>query len=253
MLHWYMMKSNLVYQGESEFNAYQIIDGMYVGRPARVLYSGGRTPQSGVALDDDPELLFDYNQRLLEIAQSMQPQSILVIGGGALTLPTALRRQLPHCQIDVVEIDPLLPDLAATYFDATPDDLTRVFVSDGVAYIADCVDTYDLIIVDAFSGEDIAQILFTPQVIADYIRCLQPGGMIAVNLISKYYTRRQSLTHTLRASFADQCQAVDLYPADHYESKHSEQNLLLVASVVELPALDYLHSVPVQLPVVQIK
>lgn len=241
------MKSSLVYRGQSEFNSYQIVDGMYVGRMARVLYSNGNAPQSGIALDDDPELLFDYNQRLLEVAHSMQPQSILIIGGGTLTLPMALRQQLPQCAIDVVEIDKLLPELAVTYFNAVPDDQTEVIIQDGVEYIAACSKQYDLIIVDAFTGYDMAETLFSPEIINHYIRCLQPGGMIAINFIAKYYTRRHSLAHTLYSAFALRCGEVALYPADHHESRHTEQNILLFASVETLPSLDYLHSVPVKL------
>lgn len=81
----------IIYNGTSKLSHYRIIDRVYNDRPSRLLLSGDKgAPQSGLALDDQTELLFDYNQRLFEVALSLEPKSVLVIGGGAFTLPRAL-------------------------------------------------------------------------------------------------------------------------------------------------------------------
>src|ERR1700752_3186245 len=80
------------FEGETPYGHYTVVDTTYSNRPARVLYSGRefRTAQSGIALDDQDEMLFDYNQRFLELARGLEPKRALLIGGGAFTLPKRL-------------------------------------------------------------------------------------------------------------------------------------------------------------------
>jgi hypothetical protein len=55
---------HIVFEGDSKYGHYVVSDGTYAGRPARALYSGnGDAAQSGLALDSNKQLLFDYNQR----------------------------------------------------------------------------------------------------------------------------------------------------------------------------------------------
>jgi hypothetical protein len=56
---------------QTPYGSYKVVDTIYNGRPARMLYGAKNSPQSGIAFDDSPELLFDYNQRFLEIALSL--------------------------------------------------------------------------------------------------------------------------------------------------------------------------------------
>ncbi len=114
---------------------YRVIDGRYNGRPARILFGDNASPQSGLALDDDPELLFNYNQRFLEIAISIQPRSALVIGGGAFTLPRALLDHFPNLKLDVVEVDPVLPPLARQFFGLPETERLMVYSQDGRQFI----------------------------------------------------------------------------------------------------------------------
>lgn len=241
------MKDLVLFEGASDFGTYRIVETIYEGRPARVLFSDDNAPQSGVALDDEPDLLFDYNQRLLEIALSIRPKTVLVIGGGMLTLPLALSQHFSDITIDVVEIDELLPQLARRYF-GVDDPRIRVTVQDGRQYMQQCASQYDLIIIDAFSGLNVAQPLLQEDIVQHYARSLRPAGVVAVNFISKYYTRRPSLAHELQATFLDQYKSVELYPADCDYSKHAEQNIVLCAAVDQLPAFDYLQSNEVTLP-----
>lgn len=240
------MKRVVLYEGESEYGAYRIIERVYEGRPARVLFSDRNVPQSGLALDDDPELLFDYNQRFLEIALSVQPRSVLVIGGGMLTLPTALFQHFPQADINVVEIDSLLPPLARMYFGAADDSQITVHVEDGRDYMARATKRYDLIIVDAFSGFTIAHPLLASDIMQRYKACLTDRGIVAVNFIARYHTYRPAQAHELYHTFSGVFNEVLLYPADSHYSKYAEQNILLIAGDIE-PSLDYLHSRPVTL------
>lgn len=240
-------RRTILFEGHSDFSDYQIIDMLYEGREARVLYGDNATPQSGVALDDDPELLFDYNQRFLEIIESIRPRSILVIGGGVFMLPMAVLDRLGDMVMDVIEIDPLLPQLARDYFDFVDDPRLNVIIGDGRAYVDSCTKTYDLIIVDAFTAYDIPRSLLSLEAVQAYARCLNEDGVVAVNFIAAYRTHRTTLAHQLQATFETAFADTELYPADPTYDTRSEQNLVLVASQKEIPPLYYLQSAPVQL------
>lgn len=238
--------NKLIYDGTSKHGRYRIVDRIYNDRPARLLLAGDKgSPQSGLALDDYPELLFDYNQRLFEVALSLNPSSILVIGGGAFTLPRALLKQLPASRIDAVEIDRLLPRLARKYFQLKRHPRLNIHTIDGRAYIDTCQDNYDLIIVDAFSEYDIPSSLLTTEAAAQYARLLTPGGTIAINIIARYRGVLPTLTHRLIASFTPHFQSIVIYPADPHDEQDDEQNLIFIASLSSEPNLDYLLSVRV--------
>jgi spermidine synthase len=241
------MHEELIYEGESEFSRYRIVDTVYEGRQARVLFGGGNSPQSGMATDDRPELLFDYNQRFLEVIESRHPKRILLIGGGVFMLPQAVLERYEDISIDVVEIDPLLPELARKYFGVEEDERLNVIVGDGRAYVESCQVVYDMIIVDAFAEFSIPRPLLTEQAVNQYARCLSNDGMIGVNFISAYYTRKVTLSHELMATFKTVFPWVELYPADHEYPRRPEQNLVLLASSLSEPSLDYLQSEPAAL------
>jgi hypothetical protein len=146
----------VVYEGDTEYGHYQVADTVYAGRPARVLYSGNNdAAQSGIAKDNDETLLFDYNQRFLEIFRGVRPSNILILGGGAFTLPIALMKEFPNLIIDVVELDPDLLDIAEKYFEFTPSSNVRVHISDGRRYLDNHQQKYDMIVVDVFSHDAI--------------------------------------------------------------------------------------------------
>lgn len=245
----FIMNTTILHEDGSDYGRYKIVEMHYEGRPARVLFSDGKAPQSGIALDDDPELLFDYNQRLLEIALSTRPQSVLVIGGGTLTLPFALSQHLPASTIDVVEIDELLPQLAERYFHAINPSQVHLHIADGVSYMRSCRKKYDFIIVDAFYGFTIAQPLLTEELASLYNLRLTKNGFVAINFISKYLTRKHTLARELQSTFSSVFGSVELYPADHEYAQRAEQNLLLVAAKSSHPSFDYLQSSAVEIPV----
>lgn len=241
------MAKKILFEDASEFSRYKVVDMMYNGRQSRMLFAGNDTPQSGLAVDDDPELLFDYNQRFLEIALSIQPRRVLVIGGGALTLPKALLERLGGItRIDVVEIDPLLPDIARQYFGVPDDPRLHVLVGDGRLYINKAEHTYDLIVVDAFSEFIIPRPLMTVQAARQYARLLGPGGVFTINFISRYFTSKLQLTHQLKATFERVFKHVEFDPADPYYDKRAEQNMLMIAHDGSWGHFDYLQSAAVQ-------
>ncbi|HSX42933.1 MAG TPA: fused MFS/spermidine synthase [Candidatus Saccharimonadales bacterium] len=224
------MSQDVLWEGDTAYGHFSVVDGLYDNRPARVLYSGEqKAAQSGIAKDDNSNLLFDYNQRLLELAQYLRPQRILVIGGGALTLPTALLKVLPETRLDVVELDPGLTNLAYTYFDAPVDDRLAVAHTDGRSFLSRTAQTYDLIIVDAFAGSSIPRELKTVEAFQAYGGKLTPDGVVAMNVISAYNGRGSHIVREILAAAGLSFTAVELFLASHGYSRWLPQNFVVAA------------------------
>lgn len=233
----------ILYDKKTDYSRYRVIDRIYNDRPSRLLVGDQSAPQSGMALDDDPELLFDYNQRLLEVALSLTPRSVLVIGGGAFTLQKTIAERLSNVKVDTVEIDPVLPKLARKYFGLKRSRNLTVITQDGREYINNCQTKYDLIVIDAFSGYEVPTPLLTVEAASRYAQLLTPKGTIAINIIAKYQGAKPTLTHRLMATFDKLFTTIELYPADHTDNQRGEQNLIFVASLAPSISLDYLQSV----------
>lgn len=235
------MKKTIVHSATSDYGTYKVVDGVYNDRPARVLFGTQDTPQSGIARDDEPELLFSYNQRFFEIVMSLNPTRILVIGGGACTLPATLYRRFHNTHIDVVEVDPLLVTLAYDYFDVPQNPRLQVHVADGKKFIETAHQRYDVIIIDAFSGFTIPHHLLEKDTIELYKKHLTKNGVVALNAISAYKANRNSLAHEIIASFGEVFSHRALFQADTEYPRGEEQNYILAASDAPLQ-FDYLQS-----------
>ncbi|OYX43452.1 hypothetical protein B7Y94_01270 [Candidatus Saccharibacteria bacterium 32-49-12] len=234
-------RTEVIYSGSTAFGSYRIVDTVYNDRPARVLYGDNDSPQSGRANDDNPELLFDYNQRFLEIIESIRPKKVLVIGGSACMLPIAAFNRLPDITIDIVELDPLLGDLAYQYFDAPRDDAFKIHFGDGLKFLRKKPRQYDMIIIDAFLGFTIPPHLYDEAAMRTYSQNLSKTGVVAMNFIGELTGSQSGLTREVVASFRDSFSHVELYQADPFFDKAAEQNFVVTASKSQIE-FDYLQS-----------
>lgn len=222
------MSQVVLWEGDTAYGHYQVVDTPYDGRPARVLYSGNRqAAQSGVAKDDKPDLLFDYIQRMYELATNLTPRRLLLIGGGVGTLPTALLRVLPDVQIDMVEPDAGLTKLGHDYFELPSDDRLRVFHTDGRTFLREQSGRYDMILVDAFTHTTIPAGLKTAEAFQAYANHLETAGVLAVNVISGYYGPSAHVLAHMYAAALQSFQTVEIFLASRGYSLWLPQNFLL--------------------------
>jgi spermidine synthase len=229
----------LVFETDTKFDHFQIWDMVYEGRPARVLYNdNGQAAQSGIARDNKPDLLFDYNQRFFELVCGTMPKKLLLIGGGMFTLPTALMKALPNLKIDVVEIDEELTHIAQEYFNLVITDNLHIYNKDGLAYLQNNPTRYDLILIDVFIKLKIPESFMTADAIASYASHLTKHGVIAQNVVSSYLGKTSSAIFVLVERYDTQFQEVSIYPASHAYSLWLPQNLILTATNNQFLNLD---------------
>lgn len=237
--------SKIIEKFSTPYGEYVVAEEWYNDRQARVLLSPSGAPQSGIGLDDEPEQLFMYNQRFMEIAVGLRLERVLVIGGGSFTFPSALVNQL-GVTVDVVEINPALPGVAEKHFGLSQSESLKVYIEDGFEHIKKSDVSYGYIVIDAFMDRTAPDSLMSEAAAVEYRRLLCEGGVVAINCISRYHTWSDTLLKTLVRNLKTEFNYVDVYPAEPGREKREDQNLVVVASDISNDRHDYLQSYPVE-------
>jgi spermidine synthase len=140
-------------------------------------------PQSIVNIHDAEHLELPYSKVLpLCLAFIEKPLRILIVGLGGGTLPGYFHRHLPETNIDVVEIDAEVVNVARLYFNFIEDARMQVHVQDGRDFMESRTSCYDLIILDSFGAESIPPHLLTVEFLQAVRNALNAGGVVAANV-----------------------------------------------------------------------
>ncbi len=210
---------------------YEVIETLYGGQPVRVLMTGPFGYQSGVFADGDRELAFAYTIRMAELVEAApQKDRILVLGGGALTLPDYLARAYPESQVDVVEIDPKLVDIAKDHFNYSSPENIQVFAEDARAYVNRTNEKYDIIIGDVYSDSFIPFSLTTREYTARLKQILKPDGAVITNVIGSTNAKCVDLLAGVYDSHAAVFARRLVVPVHRFDLEGGRQNVLTAYS-----------------------
>jgi spermidine synthase len=107
---------------------------------------------------------------------------VLMLGLGGGTYTNLLHRHFPDLAIDAVEIDPVVVETAKAFFGVKEDDRFRIHVQDGANFIRETRKAYDLVFLDAYSGDGLPRALSTPAFF-DAVRAkVTDDGVVILNL-----------------------------------------------------------------------
>lgn len=121
--------------------------------------------------------LFNYYQE--------NTKNVLMIGGAAYTYPSYFLEKYKDKEIDVVEIDPKMTELAEKYFDLNiQNEKLKIYHEDGRRYINTTQNKYDCILIDAFKGLNVPFQLTTVEALNSAKNSLNENGIVITNLIS---------------------------------------------------------------------
>ncbi|MEX0980400.1 MAG: fused MFS/spermidine synthase, partial [Gemmatimonadota bacterium] len=156
-------RTTVVFESDSDFGTVRVTersDGL------RTLYiGGGRARQSAIYPGRPMHLELGYT-RVGMVGLALVPPDgrILFVGLGGGAMPMYARQVLPKARIDVVEINPVVVDVAERYFGFEPDERMTVHTDDGRAFIEGAPPgSWDLVVLDAFSDSEIPLSLATRQ------------------------------------------------------------------------------------------
>jgi spermidine synthase len=113
------------------------------------------------------------------------PRRSLIIGGGGGVVPEIFKETYPKMSIDVVEIDPVVAEVAQRWFGMTPDERLRVFVQDGRLYLHNTKEKYDTILLDAYTAGGRIPFHLTTREFLEAVKArVAPDGVVLMNVIS---------------------------------------------------------------------
>jgi predicted O-methyltransferase YrrM len=154
-------------------------------QPIRYLTTGPGGAQSGIYTNQPNELPFWYTQQIVRsVAQAADKRNILVLGGGAFTIPEYLARHNPKSTIDVVEIDPSLKEIAKKYFDYQSLENIHAIDGDARTYVNTAAKQYDVVIVDVYSDVSVPFSLLTQEYAQRLGAITTNGGVVIINAIA---------------------------------------------------------------------
>ncbi|KAJ1270570.1 hypothetical protein BS78_06G062200 [Paspalum vaginatum] len=150
---------------------------------------------------------------------SGEKASTTVIGLGAGCFPMFLRGCLPFVDIEVVELDPLVAELAKKYFGFSMDEQLKVHLGDGIKFIEDRVaanhsvpngsasNAIKILIIDVDSSDLSSGLSCPPE---NFVKdpflltakeFLSEGGLFIINLVSRSSSVREMVISRLKSVF----------------------------------------------------
>ena len=173
-------EERLAYEGESIYNYLQVReDENDVILSTNVLFG----VQSIMKKDDSLSgMYYDYAMAAPLFAD-LAPEDdgkMLILGMGTGTYAKQCLRFFPELEVEGVEIDGRITELAKTYF-AEPEE-AKVVTYDGRAYLQTIDQSYDVIMVDAFQDITIPFQMASVEFFTLVREHLRPGGVMVINM-----------------------------------------------------------------------
>ena len=184
--------------------------------------------QSAMQVDDPYATQFGYTDYLhLVLAYKPAARRILFLGLGGGSAPKRFWRDYPQLQLDVAEVDPEVVKVARRFFAVPASPRLRIDVEDGRRFLAKHTDRYDAIVVDTYYSDSIPFHMATREFVELARRRLEPGGVIAMNVIGAVRGNGSKLFRALYRTYRTEFPTVVVHPVDHPDSFG---NIILLAT-----------------------
>ncbi len=213
-------RGKVLFEGKSEFNgSVKVVEDAEGLRT--LVFGEDDACQSTVKVGDPDRLELRYTRVMpVALAAVEEPKRILIVGLGGGSIPNFLHKYYPDTHIDVVDIDPVVVEVAKKYFAFREDKTLRVHVADGRAFIDKCKKPYDIIFLDAYGAEDIPYALATREFLQAVRKAVTPKGVVVTNLWSRSSNRLyDSMVRTY----------IDVFDEVHVVDVRNSGNVILLA------------------------
>jgi spermidine synthase len=162
--------------------------------------------QSSMCIDEPDALTSEYTRRMMSVLLfNPQPQHILMVGLGGGSIAKFCYRYLPSARMTTVEIDDEVIALRDEFCLPFDDARFRIVHADGVRYMAQSDEQFDIILTDAFDHQGVAPGLATSDFYRDAHRNLSQDGVFVINLSgepARYEAHLQCIYETFGARTA---------------------------------------------------
>ena len=176
-------------------------------REVRVLYLDALV-HSYVDTDDPMFLHYSYEKVFGDLATTMAHSDpdldTLFIGGGGYTMPKFMEVLFPEANLEVVEIDPEVTEVAFEYLALPPDTNIVTYPEDARTKLQELPKgKYEFIVGDAFNDVSVPYHLTTLEFNEMVRGLLSDEGVYAINVVDRMHSGRflRSVVHTLQSVF----------------------------------------------------
>ena len=199
--------------------------------------------QSGMYRGQPFRTRFDYTDYLqLALAYNAGAKRILFIGLGGGSAPKRIWRDFPGLELDAVELDPDVVDVAYRFFELPRDPRLTVEVEDGRRYLARNEGPWDAIVIDAFYSDSVPFHLATREFLELARSRLAPGGVIATNVIGAVAGAESRLLRSMLRTYRTVFPTVAVHPVLGPSDSDPDEvrNVIFVASEGAAPSKPFL-------------
>ena len=238
---------NLAYEGESVYNYLQVRETENsVILSTNVLFGVQSIHMKEEGLTG---MYYDYALAapVLAGAEEKDKMDVLILGMGSGTYAVQCRKYFPHAQVEGVEIDQKITDLAREHFEL-PEDV-EVATYDGRAYLKGVQKKYDVIMVDAYQDITIPFQMSSVEFFKELREHLKADGVMVVNMNMKSQKKgniNEYLSDTIASIFPN-VYTVDVSGSSNRElfafSDHSALSRLSQAGGLDRELLAHLENV----------
>lgn len=155
-------------------------------------------------------------------------KSVLMEGLGGGSTQRAYQHYYSNVMVDVVEIDPVVVEVAKTYFHVEETNNLKIHINDGRVFLRQSTNIYDVILMDAYSttryGSSLPRQLTTKEFFTLASQHLSTNGVFAYNVIGQIKGFRATLIGAMYRTMSEVFPHVYMFPA--VES----QNVVFVAT-----------------------
>ena len=214
------------------------------GRMVRELWQNGGSSSAEFVDTGDPAHEYAMVSGILIEPLGDRLDNMLVLGGAALSLPSALNRWRPDLQIQVVEIDPAVTRIAEDYFAYRAADYPNIDVvhEDARVFLRSGESRFDVIYLDVFDHLlSMPWTMVTVEALEDVSARLDEGGVFMANILSPTSGSGARLLHRIKATAQEVFPEVRLYLMEEGADPTLTRNVILVAAhdVAAFPEIEW--------------
>lgn len=227
----YLFKKNGFIDVDTAYNRIWIYDNndQETGEFIRT-FSINNENSSAMFLNKD-DLVYEYT-KYYHLAKHFNPdfKTTLMLGGAGYSYPKDFLIRHPEATIDVVEIDPMVTELAQKHFNLKESSKLTIYHEDGRVYLNKVQKKYDVIFGDVFSSQySLPYQLTTKEAVQKKYNLLGDDGVVILNIISAIEGEKGKFLRAEYATYKNVFPQVYLFPVSEPNNGKAVQNIILVA------------------------
>jgi spermidine synthase len=229
----------IVFQKDTEYHRLAVVDS---GDQRELRFDSSF--QSAMSLTDPYETQYDYTDYLqLGLAYNPAARNILMIGLGGASAPKRFLRDHPALNLQIVELDPVVVQVARRYFRLPPDGpRLHTNVEDGRRYLTRTDRKWDMIVIDAFYSDAIPFHMATLEFMELLRSRLAQDGVVVTNVLGAITGSGSELFRSIFRTYRAGLPSAVLHPVGIGPGDDGSgiRNLIVVASENEAPSKETL-------------